>query len=412
MSLSPSLNTDASSQEIYIGRQPILDRQNRLVAYELLYRSGFDNYAFPLNQEVATSEVLVNSFLEIGFDQLVGNYLAFINVPRGLLLGQELFGLPRDKVVLEILEHIEADEESCLALAALRDAGFKLALDDFIVSESNQGLLKYADIVKVDVSIVSPLELQSQVSYLSTLPVKLLAEKVETPIEFQNCLDLGFEYFQGYYFFKPEVLKGSKLNANQAAVLQLLTRLYDPNVKIHQIEEIIKHDVSLSFKLLRICNSASFGHSKKIESISQAVIFLGLNQVRRWVAFIVFSGIENKPLEISNLSLLRAYMCWSLAKEIGLPDSEKAFTVGMFSALDALFDRPMQELLDDLSLTEDVVAALVNQSGVLGDLLQTAINYQQGQWEKCRIVVSAAKLRQHFIEAMVWADDICASLHA
>jgi len=410
MSIAQRVDSHASDHDVYIARQPILDRKNELWAYELLYRSGMTNNVFPDNQEVATSSVLVNSFLEFGVAQLVANHYAFINVPRGWLLGEELLALPREKLVLEVLEHVEADPESCQALVKLRDAGFLIALDDFVIKESNRGLLQYADIVKVDLVALTPEQLQSQVEQLKRWPVKLLAEKVETQEEHRRCLDLGFDYFQGYYFCKPQVLKGQKLSPNHIAVLQLLTRLYDNNVNLQQIEEIIKHDVSLSFKLLRICNSASFGHNKKIESISQAVSLLGLNQVRRWVAFIVFSGIENKPLELSNISLLRAYLCWSLARALNFADAEKAFTVGMFSALDAMFDRPMKDLVKDLSLSDDVSEALVAHNGELGKLLNSAIRYQQGEWESTSVALSFVELRRHLIEAMRWADDMCASL--
>ena len=190
----------------------------------------------------------------------------------------------------------------------------------------------------------------------------------------------------------------------------MLSRLYNPNVTLSEIEEIVKHDVSLSFKLLRVCNSAAFNYNHTIDSISQAVALLGLDRVRQWVSFIVFSGIELKPLEICNVSLLRAYMCASIARELKSSDVEKAFTVGMFSVLDALFDQPMKSLVANMSLSEDVVASLVQHQGGLGDLLETVINYQQGRWEACKVDVSAYTLRRHFLDAMTWADDMCASL--
>lgn len=410
MSPSPALKFDQPIADIYIGRQAILDRQQQLFAYELLYRNGSGNYAELSSQEVATAEVLVNVFLEIGFDKLVGSHQAFINLPRGLLLGDEILALPKDKVVLEVLENIKADELTRDAMVKLRDSGYQIALDDFILNDENQKLLPYANIIKVDLRALDQEQLVQQVQAFKKFPIKLLAEKVETHDEFRFCMDLGFDYFQGYFFYKPEVVKGQKLSANRLAMLQLLTKLFDSAVTLKEIEQIIKHDVSLSVKLLRVCNSATFAPNHRIESIAQAISMLGMNRVRQWISIIVFSGVENKPLELSKISLLRAYMCALIARDLGWDNTEKAFTVGMFSALDALFDQPMQEVLANMSLAEDIVTGLTEKTGALGELLQTVIDYQQGTWQVNHLNIETTPLRRYFIEAMVWADDVCAAL--
>lgn len=401
----PASSTLPDHPEIFIGRQPIFDRDMRVVAYELLYRNGAGNYAELSCQETATSQVIVNSFLDIGFDRLVGNLLAYINVPRGLLLGQDLMGLPPEKVVLEVLEDIKPDQAVHLALQRLRKAGFQIALDDFVFTDDKAGLVASANIIKIDLRALTTEQVQRQVTILKRQGLVLLAEKVETKQEYLNCRNMGFDLFQGYYFCRPEVIKGTKAPSNQLAILQLLTRLYDPDVSLAELEKLVSQDVSLSFKLLKVVNSASMSIQHKIESIKQAITMLGVQKIRHWVAFITFSGIKDKPFELSKLSMLRAKMCELVAAEISPKSSEKCFTIGLFSSLDAMLDRPMEDLLDSLPLTDDIKSALLRREGQAGAILDCVLQYEQGNWDKLTCLsVSASSLRRCYLTALEWAE--------
>lgn len=399
------------NDEIFIGRQPIFDVDMNVAAYELLYRNGQGNFAEITCQETATAEVLVNSFLEIGFDALVGQAKAFINIPRGLLLGEEIFTLPPDKVVLEILETVELDQPVADAMLKLREHGFDIALDDFNYHEIKRTFVEKAQIIKVDLLAFDHDELVAQVKILKQFDIVLLAEKVETKEDYLKCKAMGFAFFQGYYFCRPEIIKGTKTPANRLTILQLLMQLYDPEVTIQQLEKLISRDVSLSFKLLKIINSAALSTGKNIESIKKAITLLGLNRIRNWVSFIVFAGMTEKPFELFRMSMVRARMCELLATSVPGCDSDKGFTVGLFSNLDAFMDQPLDELINPLPLSDEVKTALLQHDGVLGQILSCVRKYESGDWDKITCVnVKAGDMKRSYIEAIQWAEQSCQSL--
>ena len=222
--------------DIYIGRQPIYDRKLDVYAYELLFRAASDNSANFTDGDKATSDVIVNTFLEIGLDNIVGNRLAFINLTRAFFVGEHTISLPRDRVVLELLEDIEADEEVINSVKRLSEQGYSIALDDFIYHESLQPLVQLADIVKIDIMAMSRDEIREHVQALRQHPLRLLAEKVETQEEHDYCMELGFDYFQGYFFAQPKVIRGQRLPNNRLAILKLLSRLQDPEITSKQLE--------------------------------------------------------------------------------------------------------------------------------------------------------------------------------
>jgi len=397
--------------DLYLARQPIYDSNLDIYAYELLYRAGEENHAPQETGDLATYRVLVNALSEIGLEELVGPHYAFINLTRGFLVGENPLPFAGNKVVLEVLEDISADEAVLAGVKRLSEMGHLIALDDFAYDESLQGLVDLCDIVKIDIMALDREQLRRDVEILSRYDLKLLAEKVETQEEYEFCKALGFDYYQGYFFCKPNLLKRHRVPASQLALTQLLAALSRPDVEMEELEELVGHDVSLSYKLLRYVNSAFFSLPAKVESLGQALVFLGLEFVRRWAMVLAMSGIEGKPPELLTTALIRAKMCELMATARGDEAPERFFMVGLFSVLDALVDRPLAEVLDSLSLAEEINQALLAQEGIMGQVLHCVIAFEQGRWERIKCsTVGGVSLQSLYLEALSWAKEVMAGI--
>jgi len=409
--MEPSLSINSVNQ-VFIGRQPIYDTDLNVYAYELLFRSGEENQAFIVDDDTATAQVIVNAFMEIGIDQLVGDKLAFVNFPRGLLLGQASVSLPKEQVVVEILESIDIDAAVNNAARYLSQQGFSIALDDFEYEEKYQTLLSFADIVKIDVMALGMQGTIEQLQHIKSYGARLLAEKVETKEEFEQCQALGFAYYQGYYFSRPQVVQGTKLPPNRMAMMELLAKLHTPSVEFNELEVVISRDVSLCYKLLRVINSAAYGFSKKVDSIKQALTMLGLTNIKNWVSLLMFSTIDDKPQELFKNSLIRAKMCELLGKQSGSTSLDSYFTVGLFSNLDVLMDQPLDSLVSVLPFSSCMIDALLTKTGDLGQALCCAIAYEQCNWEEVSYAgLSVDNIKQIYIEAVQWASQLVGAVN-
>jgi len=400
-----------STSEIFVGRQAIFDTKLDVHAYELLFRDGHVGGANVVDGNKATSQVIINAFLVIGVEQVVQHNIAFINLTRDFLIGDIPFPLPPGKVVLEVLEDVAVDTELVSALERFKNEGYTIALDDFVLDEKNRALIPFADIIKIDLMALSQRELIEQVKTLRQYNVKLLAEKVETKQEFELCKQLGFEYYQGYYFCRPDVMTGKQLPPNRLALLEMISTLQDVDCSFNELEAIISKDVAISYKLLRIINSSFYGLPKAVESIQKALVVLGLQALRNWVTVIGLSQIDDKPQELVNISLTRAKMCELLAPATRC-DKNTAFTVGLFSMLDVLMDQPITDLLSKLPLAEEISEALIERNGSLGELLTLVITYEQGTWENFEdnTAASISEIRQAYIDALEWSNEITSQM--
>jgi len=398
--------------DIYIGRQPIYDRKLGVYAYELLFRAASDNSAKFTDGDQATSDVIVNTFLEIGLDNIVGDRLAFINLTRAFFVGEHTISLPRDRVVLELLEDIEADEEVVSSVKRLSEQGYSIALDDFIYHESLQPLVQLADIVKIDIMAMDRDEVREHVKALRQHPLRLVAEKVETQEEHDYCMELGFDYFQGYFLAQPKVIQGRRLPNNRLAILKLLSRLQDPEITTKQLEELIAQDVAFSYRILRYVNSAAYAPPRKIESIHQAVVRLGLQTIRSWTALLAMSQVDNKPTELVVTAMIRGKMAEQMARALDAEQPDSFFTVGLFSALDALMDNSMEEILTQLPLADHIAQALLHKGGGLhGEVLNCVLAYERGEWENLGCSqLGTHRLRTCYLEAVQWANTACRQL--
>lgn len=395
----------------YLGRQAIFDTRHRVAAYELLYRSGVTDCARFEDGDQATARVVSNTFMEIGLDTVVGDRTAFINVTRGFILGDCAGLFPRDRVYLEVLESVTLDRLVLDRLRALKDDGHRIVLDDFQYNTDRARLLPLADIVKIEVGGLDEEQIVRLIEPLRAHNVRLLAEKVETHETYDACRSLGFELFQGFYLHRPQVIKGRRLPADRAALLALLARINDPGVQIEELEVIITRDVNLSFRLLRYINSAHFALHTSIESIQHALMLLGTNQVRTWVNLVLLAGIVDKPSYLLTIAMVRARMCQLLAESLGFKDTGSFFTVGLFSALDALMDRPLDQLLADLHLAESLNDALLEHNGPMGEALACVLAYEAAAWDEASFAdLGPSDLRRTYLDALRWVEEARSAL--
>lgn len=398
-------------QDIFIGRQPIFDRNLEVYAYELLFRSGTQNQAGTFDGDQATSQVIINAFIEIGLEQIVGPHLAFINLTRSFVTSTTTLPFPKDRVVLEILEDIRPDAEVIEGARNLASQGYSLALDDFIFHEDLKPLIEQAQIIKIDLMALSREQLIEHVQLLRGYKVKLLAEKIETQEEFEHCKQLGFDYFQGYFLSKPNIVQSTQLPPNRLAILQLLSKLQSPETDAAGIETLIMQDVALSYKLLRYINSAFFAFPKKIESIRQAVVYLGTQAIKSWVSLLVVAGLGNKPAELVTQAMQRAKMCELLAKTAKRPHSETYFTVGLFSLLEALMDAPLEKILESLPFTEDIRQGLLEHTGPYGEALACVIAYEKGDFLRAHFDrLAPSQMTDAYVSSAHWADQSASSM--
>ncbi len=394
-------------ENIFIARQPIYDRTLAVMGYELLYRSGNMDVAVFNDADQASRDTILNSFLHIGIDNLVGSALAFINLPENFVINEALTPMFREQSVLEILEDTEARPAVIDGIKRLKQEGYRIALDDFRHREKLDPFLELADFVKIDVSERDEGEIQAEIDYLQDRNLKAVATKVETAESHNACLKMGFDYFQGFFFCRPQLVKQKIMPANKLVVLNVLSKLQDPELDIDDLEAVLAQDVTLSYKLLRYINSAAFSLRSEVESIKDAVILLGLINIKHWVSLILMSKVvENKPKELIVTALVRGKMCELLAKKYKPDIAPQMFIIGLFSVLDALMDTPMIELLDTVILSMPIKLALLDREGEHGEIYQQVLFYDQHRWDEIdgnKFEIGA--LAEAYLASVQWADE-------
>ena len=398
----------------FVSRQPIYSNDMGVYGYELLFRDSATDRANIVDGDSATAQVILN-FIEFGFDQMIGNRLAFINVTRNFIVDGHCASLPKDRVVLEVIEDVTAEPGIVDELRKLRDQGYTIALSDFGHEERSRPLVELADIIKIDVRAERD-ALASTVSNLRAFNVRLLAEKVETQDEFDFCSDLGFEYFQGYFFCKPKLIEGKQIPTNRLAATRLVSKLHVPDINASELAETIRQDVALSYKLLRFINSAYCAVPRNVDSIGHAAKLVGVSRLRAWASLLLLASMDDKPRELMVTGIVRAKMCEELADASGFPMGERFFTVGLFSVLDAMLDRRMEDVLDQLPLSDEVIQALLTRREPLGCVLNFTIAYERGDWEQLAEIGNALKLdppsiRKAYMNAIGWANEIISGLN-
>jgi len=396
-------------QNVFIGRQPIYDRALNVIGYEVLFRDSAENCARVVDGNRATSQVIIGAFMDMGLDVLVGNRPVFINLTRDFIVGEFPLPFPPGRVVLEVLEDIASDQEVSAGLHRLSQEGYTLALDDYVEQPHLHAFIDQVDIVKVDLVAVGAARLAEVVEALRRHNPRLLllAEKIENLEEFQRCKLLGFDYFQGYFLSRPNVVATRALPDNRLALLRLLERLQDPETELEQLEALISRDVSLSYRLLHTINSARFAISPKVESIRRAISLIGIRTIRDWASLILLTQLADKPHELFIDALVRARMCENLAAQQQRQHREQYFLVGLFSLLDALMDIPMETILASLPLADNVKNALLSRAGPLGEVLGWTVAFEHGEWERLADQSPTPKqFTDAYLEAVTWGREI------
>jgi len=399
-------------QHIFIGRQAIFDRNYQVTSYELLFRNELETTAS--EDDHMTSKVLVNALMDIGLDQISGQKMIHINASESFLKSGVIDALPAEKIGIEVLEDVPVSEDIIAICQDLKAKGYHLMLDDVVYAPHLDPLIQCVDVVKVELPLVK--DLTQEVRTLRKFRVKLLAEKVETYEDYERCKDLGFDYFQGYFFCKPETVEAQTMPESKMAILRALQKVMTANV-VNDIQDVIKQDVSLSYRLLKYINSAAFAMRREIESIEQALVLLGLNNARRWLALLSLSALgDDKPKELMRTSLYRGYLLESVAKHLNEEETGDDFLLGMFSVLDALLDQPMNKAIEGMALPKEVRNALLNSHAPMSYKLNLVYALERGEWEQishfsaCYRGLKVQDLMAFHTQAMTWSDEQIAAI--
>ena len=342
------LTPELPPEIVYIGRQPILDRNQQIYGYELLYRTENGGPGADFDGDHATATTVLNSFVEFGMHRLVGSHRVFINLSRTFFTNQQHLVLDKQRLVVEVLENIELDPNVIAGVRSMHESGYVVALDDYKFESRWDSVLPYCSIIKVEVTELDLNHFTPQINELKSRGILLLAEKVETRAVFDQARLLGFELFQGFFFSKPQIISTTRMQSNQILLLKMIARINDPQSSIDDIAALVNQDAKLSFKILRFINSAALGLPKKVDSIKHAVLYIGIQRLRTWANLFIMAGLSNRTPAILTTSLVRAEFCKLLAKEFDTCDPESGYTIGLFSMLDAVLNQPMRELVEDM----------------------------------------------------------------
>jgi c-di-GMP-related signal transduction protein len=405
--------TDHGSTDVFVARQPIFDGRQRVFAYELLFRSGTDNYFIPgANLDMPSSHVIANSMLQ-GLAKLTDSKPAFLNFSRSALVNDFAFAMPARDVVIEVLESVEPDAEVLEACGRLKRAGYRVALDDFVDRPNYAPLVSVADFLKIDV-LATTRDARAALSrtYRSDRR-KLVAEKVETREVFDQTVSEGYQYFQGYFFSRPVIMTSKALTGYRLNYLRLIQELNQPDVDMQRLENVVKQEASLTLRVLRRVNSAAYGFRMTTSSLRHALVLLGEREIRLCATVWSLAEIaKDLPSEVIVSSTLRARLCERLAKPAGLADrSSELFLVGMFSMLDAILQQPMDQILATLPLSDDVRHALAGGANPLRAVLDAVTAYERGRWDDVSTLASQAGFTDRDIsgcygDAIAWTRSI------
>ncbi|MDC9497200.1 MULTISPECIES: EAL and HDOD domain-containing protein [unclassified Pseudoalteromonas] len=396
----------------YAARQPILDREKELVGYELLFRDGVDNVFPDIDGDEATTKLIEGSQFNFGLEDLTGNKPAYINFTLETLLKGYPTMLGKETVVVEILETVQPGKRLLAIVKDLKEKGYTLALDDYIHQPVWRHFYPFIDIIKIDFLTTDESAIKTIINDIKAYPhVKLLAEKVETYEAYNLALELGFEYFQGFFFSKPEMVQSKALPPSEMALAELLYETSSVEMDLKKITDVFERDVNLSYKLLRYSNSAAFARRAEINTIKQALIVLGANEIKKLLSLLFAAQVSaDKPVELIRLSLTRARFGELLAISHGqFKDTGMAFLTGMMSLMDAILDETMESVMQKLPLSAEIKAALLNDEGLLAQYLNLVKFYEHADWEAANEIAKQLNLGEEvtnaYHDALTWVNE-------
>jgi EAL and modified HD-GYP domain-containing signal transduction protein len=396
----------------FVARQTILTADEKVFGYELLFRDGLENFFSAPDAEEASRSTLNTSML-LGLETLCDGHRAFINCTRDILLKDYITLLPSSQVVIEVLETVAADELVVAACRRMKEAGYLIALDDFAVNDPREILTDLADIIKVDLRATSAADAAAMVKKYEPLRCRMLAEKVETREEFVAATKAGFLYFQGYFFRRPEILTAHEIPANKMNYIRLLTAVSQRELDVRLIENLVKGEAALCYRLLRYLNSAAFGFASEIHSVRHALSILGEREVRRWIRLVATLGAgQGKTTDLVLSALVRARFCELISPKIQHGDAD-LFLMGMLSLMDGILELPMQQVLDSIPIDAESKIVLLGGAGRLRPFYQLMLAQECGEWQAVSALSSQLHLNETDVsdchwEAMRWARQVTA----
>lgn len=400
--------------EVFIARQPILDRRQKTVAYELLYRESLVNsYCKSMDGSLASLRVICDTITTFGLYPLTNSLHAYINFTRELLLEEYAYAFSPNEIVIELLENMRYDGGLMRKIAKLRSEGYRFALDDYTGDPISEELLKHLDILKVDFRKCSYEKRVLIAQKYKNSHVKLLAEKVENLAEYNEAYEMGYDYFQGYYFAKPTVYSKNKLQFSFTSYMRVMKELRSSTPDFDKIARSIQVDVALTYKLLRTINSVYYYRGNQITSVKHAIVMLGLTEMQKWIMLIMLRDLShNKPSELVKTTLVRAHMAEKLVAEMKAgKDKDEAYFVGMFSLIDAIVEDSLENIIDELPFTEDTKQGLLRNDPLYADLLSMIEAYEHANWELVAVIADKLALDEHVVssiypEALSYADQL------
>ena len=369
----------------YVARQPIFDREEKVFGYELLFRDGLET-AFSGDKDEASRATLDRSLL-MGLDVLCDGRRAFVNCTRDTLIKGLVTLLPSTLTVVEVLENVPPHPDVIAACRHLKEAGYMIALDDYVADDPREAMAEMADIIKVEMQLTTE-EQRTEIIKRFGPRSRMLAEKIETHADFARAREQGFVYFQGYFFRRPETLNTRDLPANSMNYLRMLQEVSRPELDLLGLERLIKVEASVCYRLLRYLNSAMFGLKNQVHSVRHALSMLGDREVRRWVRLVAAVGAgQQKTSDLVLSALVRGRFAEVLAPRVQHGESD-LFLLGLLSLIDAMLETPMEDILEKIPLDRETKAVLLGQPSVLRPVYQLMLAHESGEW------VAAGKLSE------------------
>jgi EAL and modified HD-GYP domain-containing signal transduction protein len=395
----------------YIARQPILDRKQKTIGFELLFRDGPNNTFPDIDPDLATNRLLSEHFLATHYST-IGDKLGFVNFPYQSLINKVPTLFPKENLVVEVLESCEPTLELLESIKSIADAGYQIALDDFVPHKAWLPFLPYVSIIKIDVQQTPMDKAQRIIEKLENKNIIFLAEKVETYEEFEQAKKIGFDQFQGYFFSRPQLIRRKQIKPSFLTVVQLCKEIANKQINFDELERLISLDVTLSYKLLTFVNS-SYLIRAKIKSFKQALVYLGEDRLRKFISLVAITSTQDdKPDSLYSLSVQRAKFCELILQDMGSENEQGAgFLTGIFSLLDSLFDQPLADLVEQMPIDHQVKSALTEGTGTLGDVLKLVVSYESANWDEVitlrdKLHLHDERLSKHYDTAIQWTEEL------
>ncbi|MCT4631870.1 MAG: HDOD domain-containing protein [Firmicutes bacterium] len=399
------------NREIFIARQPIYDAYLNVFAYEILYRTGDKNMYDGIDGDMATSSVISDVFLTFGIKRMTDLKKAFINFTPNLLMNGIPSDISNEFLVVEILEDVIPTKEIINAVIDIKSKGYKIALDDFVLHNVYDELIQYADIIKIDYMGTTSKQRKNILKKHKKKGIKFLAEKIETYDEFKEAVEMGFEYFQGYFFSKPVLVKAkdiSEVSSNYVAIFDELDK-EEPSYEL--IADIFKRDLNLSYKLLRLVNSPAFYKKSRIDSLQSALVYLGFKEIRKWLSILMIRDIGGGYNEMVRTSLVRAKVAEEMARNMDMRmRKSELFMLGLFSLLDKITGNSLVDIMENIPIEDDIKAGILGRDNKFGRLLKAIDAYEHGDWERYEVYIKSINAKgwmipDYYYKALRWINE-------